>query len=779
MNLMTRTQHPSSTLQSAAKIDQMKQLGRKVLWLACWMIHNANHIRPSRDGIKVGGHQASCASAATLLTALYMDVLRPEDRIAVKPHASPVFHAIQYLLGNQTLGKLQTYRGLGGAQAYPSRMKDTDDVDFSTGSVGLGVGMTLFASLVQDYVRLHEMVPGGTPQGRIVTLMGDAELDEGNVFEALLEGWKHDVRNLWWVIDYNRQSLDGVVNDHLFQKIKSFFSTVDWEVVTIKYGKRLQAAFEGPAGGALNQWIDECPNQLYAALTYKGGASWREHLKTDLKGTQGLKEFLDIHDDDALHRLMTNLGGHDMEAVLEAFHGIDDDAPRCFVAYTVKGFRLPLAGHKDNHSGLMTLDQMAEFKLSMGIAEGREWDPTAGLDMAAGDLQEFLDHVPFSKRKPSPDRVPTITTPDIVPPNGGRLSTQEAFGRIMNDFGKSDSELASRIVTTSPDVTVSTNLGGWVNQRRLFHSERKQDVFREENVPSAQKWSMSPTGQHVELGIAENNLFLMLAALGLSESLFGVRLLPVGTVYDIFIGRGLDALNYACYQDARFMLVGTPSGITLAPEGGAHQSTATPLIAMGQSGLTGFEPAYSDELAIIMDWGFQHMQADDGGAVYLRLTTRPLDQEPREVTPDLKRQIIEGGYWLRAPAPDAELAIITSGVLMPEGLAAYEQIIEDIPGVGLLNVTSADKLHSSWTSDGNGHAEHLLSELAPNAALVTVLDGHSGGLGWMGSVSGHRTFPLGVDRFGQTGDIPDLYRTYKIDSDAIVDACARACLAKR
>ena len=727
----------------------------------------------------MGGHQASCASAATLLTALYMDVLRPEDRIAVKPHASPVFHAIQYLLGNQTLDKLQTYRGLGGAQAYPSRMKDTDDVDFSTGSVGLGVGMTLFASLVQDYVRLHEMVPGGTPQGRIVTLMGDAELDEGNVFEALLEGWKHDVRNLWWVIDYNRQSLDGVVNDHLFQKIKSFFSTVDWEVVTIKYGKRLQAAFEGPAGGALNQWIDECPNQLYAALTYKGGASWREHLKTDLKGTQGLKEFLDIHDDDALHRLMTNLGGHDMEAVLEAFHGIDDDAPRCFVAYTVKGFRLPLAGHKDNHSGLMTLDQMAEFKLSMGIAEGREWDPTAGLDMAAGDLQEFLDHVPFSKRKPSPDRVPTITTPDIVPPNGGRLSTQEAFGRIMNDFGKSDSELASRIVTTSPDVTVSTNLGGWVNQRRLFHSERKQDVFREENVPSAQKWSMSPTGQHVELGIAENNLFLMLAALGLSESLFGVRLLPVGTVYDIFIGRGLDALNYACYQDARFMLVGTPSGITLAPEGGAHQSTATPLIAMGQSGLTGFEPAYSDELAIIMDWGFQHMQADDGGAVYLRLTTRPLDQEPREVTPDLKRQIIEGGYWLRAPAPDAELAIITSGVLMPEGLAAYEQIIEDIPGVGLLNVTSADKLHSSWTSDGNGHAEHLLSELAPNAALVTVLDGHSGGLGWMGSVSGHRTFPLGVDRFGQTGDIPDLYRTYKIDSDAIVDACARACLAKR
>jgi pyruvate dehydrogenase E1 component len=181
----------------------LKELERKVLWLSSWMIHNANHLRPSRDGIKVGGHQSSCASAATLLTALYYGVLRPNDRVAVKPHASPVFHAIQYLLGNQSLDKLKGFRSLGGAQSYPSRTKDTDDVDFSTGSVGMGVGVTLFASLVQDYVRLHDLVPDDRPLGRMVAVMGDAELDEGNVFEALLEGWKHDVRNLWWVIDYN------------------------------------------------------------------------------------------------------------------------------------------------------------------------------------------------------------------------------------------------------------------------------------------------------------------------------------------------------------------------------------------------------------------------------------------------------------------------------------------------------------------------------------------------------------------------------------------------
>ncbi|MDH3737987.1 MAG: transketolase, partial [Alphaproteobacteria bacterium] len=349
----------SNTLPDPATLDTLEAIERKALWLSSWLIHNANHIRPSRDGLKVGGHQASCASAVTLLTALYMNVLKPEDRVAVKPHASPVFHAIQYLFGRQTRDQLERFRSLGGAQSYPSRTKDSDDVDFSTGSVGLGVGATLFAAMVRDYVRLHGLAGEGEPNGRIVALMGDAELDEGNVFEALLEGWKHDVRNLWWVIDYNRQSLDGVVHDYLFQRIKDFFGTVGWNVIELKYGKLLQTAFEEPGGGALMNWIDTCSNQLYSALTFQGGAAWRSHLKTDLGRTKGIKALLDDHDDDALHRLMTNLGGHDMTATLEAFNTVADDTPQCFVAYTIKGYNTPLAGHKDNHSGLMNLEQMA------------------------------------------------------------------------------------------------------------------------------------------------------------------------------------------------------------------------------------------------------------------------------------------------------------------------------------------------------------------------------------------------------------------------------------
>ncbi|MDJ0949585.1 MAG: transketolase [Alphaproteobacteria bacterium] len=790
----------------------LSQIERKLLWLSSWMIHNANHLRPSKDGLKVGGHQASSASVATIMTALYFDVLRPEDRVAVKPHASPVFHAIQYLLGRQSRAHLEAFRALGGAQSYPSRTKDADDVDFSTGSVGLGVAMTSFAALVQDYLDLKDLLPEGRAPGRMVAIVGDAELDEGNVYEALLEGWKHGLRNVWWVIDYNRQSLDSTITDHLYGRFDELFEAMGWRVITAKYGKLLEAAFAQKGGDALRQWIDDCPNSLYAALCYKGAAlargeagdqaikGWRDHLTADIGAVPGIAALLDAHDDAALHRLMTNLAGHDMAAMREIFHGIPDDQPTCIIAYTIKGHGLPFAGHKDNHAGLMNPDQMAAFQKEMGVPEGQEWEPFAGLDVSAEDLRAFLDRMPFAREYPRRYAAARLPVPSLVPaPGGGRLSTQEAFGKILNDLARGDSDLAARIVTTSPDVTVSTNLGPWVNRRGIFDRRDRGDAFRDEKVVSAQQWNMSPKGQHIELGIAENNLFILLAALGLSHSLFGTRLLPIGTLYDPFIQRGLDALNYACYQGARFMLVATPSGITLAPEGGAHQSVSTPLIGMAQDGIAGFEPAFADELAAIMAWSFDYMQRDgsgagdadwlrdvEGGSVYLRLSTRPLEQPGRPMTDDLRDATIAGGYWLKPPAPGAELAIVYTGAIAPEAIEAHAQVLEDIPGAGLLAVTSADRLNAGWTAvdrarqagtaHGPSQIEQLLAPLAPKAALVTVLDGHPATLAWLGGVRGHRVYPLGVEHFGQTGDIPDLYRQYRIDADAILDACAQACL---
>lgn len=766
----------TDTAATIAPLAALEDLERRALWLATWTIHHANHLRPSRDGLKVGGHQASCASAATLLAALYGHALRAPDRIAVKPHAAPVLHALMYLMDLESRAALERFRAYGGAQAYPSRTKDKAPVDFSTGSVGLGVALTLFASLTQDYLAAHALRTA--PQGRLIALMGDAELDEGNVFEALLEGWKHDVRNLWWIIDYNRHSLDGVVSDLLFQKIQSFFATVGWKVVTLKYGKRLEAAFAAPGGEALKEWIDTCPNDLYSALTFEGGAGFRRELQAALGHHAGIKQLLAGRDDTALHRLMTNLGGHDMATIVEAFDtAAHDDTPTCFVAYTIKGMGLPLAGHKDNHAGLMTEAQMAMFQAQQGIAQGAEWEKLSGLDApAAKRLDALLAELPQRLGLPRTERrAPSLPLPVLALPASERISTQEGFGRLLFELAKEGGALAERVVTASPDVTVSTNLGGWVNQVGLFARAPHGDVFRDRKLPSVQKWIHAPQGRHIELGIAENNLFLLLAALGLAEPVFGARLLPIGTVYDPFIARGLDALNYACYQDARFLLAGTPAGLALAPEGGAHQSVATPLIGLGQPGLTMFEPAFVDELRAILTWSFDHLQQPEGGAVYLRLSTRAIEQPRRELDPMLATQ---GGYWLRPPGASSDLAIIACGTTAPEAIEAAALLGARHPRLGLMIATSADLLYRGWLDKpGASTIDRLLAPLARDAALVTVQDGHPALLSWLGAVRGQRIAPLGVTRFGQSGDIPDLYAAYGIDADAIA-AAAEAALTR-
>jgi pyruvate dehydrogenase E1 component len=776
----------------ALPLDVLKDLERKVLWLATQTIHHANHERTASDGLKVGGHQASSASLVSIMTALYFAVLRPEDRVAVKPHASPVFHAIQYLLGNQDVEQLKAFRAFGGAQSYPSRTKDVDDVDFSTGSVGLGVAMTSFASLVQDYIHAKGWKTKW-PQGRMIALVGDAELDEGNIYEAMLEGFKHGLRNTWWIIDYNRQSLDAVLTHLMTPKLESLFDNMGWRVVTVKYGRKLEALRGTPGGDRILRWIDECDNALYSALAFEGGAGWRRELERDLKGERQALEHIASLDDDDLAALMTDLGGHCLETVLEAFQAVPDDRPVCFICYTIKGKGLPFAGHKDNHAGLMTPDQMQRFKAANNILDGQEWSKTAGLNRSEAELDRLLGTVAFNAKGPRRLSDKTIDVgPLPLPPIRGTMSTQQGFGQILAEIARSDSRLAGRIVTCSPDVTVSTNLGPWVNRRGIFARHEVEDVFQARKLMSVQRWHMGPKGQHIELGIAENNLFILLAALGLSHELFGERLIPVGTLYDPFIARGLDALNYACYQDARFILVATPSGITLAPEGGAHQSISSPLIGMAQDGIASFEPAFVDELAAILQWAFEYIQRTpatakgddwvhehDGGSVYLRLSTRPLDQPVREIGAAMGGDIIQGGYWLKSPGEGAELAIVYQGAVAEEAAGAMGALLERVPAAGLLAVTSADRLSAGWkaaqTAQQHGrhelsHVEKLLAPLARSARLVTVIDGHPATLSWLGAVHGHRVQALGVEHFGQTGTIQDLYAHYRIDTDAIIEA---------
>jgi pyruvate dehydrogenase E1 component len=757
----------------------LRALEQRVLWLSTWIIHHANHLRPRRDGLRVGGHQASSASCVSLMTALFFAALRAEDRVAVKPHASPVFHAIQYLLGNETRQRLEAFRGFGGTQSYPSRTKDHDNVDFSTGSEGLGTAMTIFAALAQDYVRAKGFAPSA---GRFVAVMGDAEFDEGNVFEALLEGWKHDVRNVWWVMDYNRQSLDRILDDQLNQRIEGVFRTLDWDVHVLKYGQRLQEAFARPGGEALKKWLDACPNDEYSALVYAEAAMWRERLEADLGQVRGVRSLLADYDDAALAQLMTNLGGHDLGCLTDAFSSAQSDRPQCFIAYTIKGYALPFAGHQDNHSGLMTVAQMEALRAALEIPTGAEWEPFAGLGEREEQVVHYVRTRPLATCGQRYHQAPRLQVANLVTtPPGRSMSTQEAFGRMMTDLSRVEPQLAERIVTTSPDVMVSTNLGGWVNRRKTFSTTARHDAFKELGLAAIQRWSSSPGGQHIELGIAENNFFLMLAALGLSAPLFGVELFPIGTIYDTFIPRGLDALNYACYQDSRFILIGTPSGITLAPEGGAHQSITTPLLGIGQPQLVSFEPAYADELVAIMQWALGQLHHPEGSSVYLRLSTRPVRQPERELSAELRAAMLAGGYWLVPPAQRAEFAIVCCGAVASEAMEAYEAMRGEVEGMGVAVVTSADRLYADWSTRDvrpgrRAYVEKLLAPLSEDAQIVTVIDGHPLGLSWLGSVRGHRVRPLGVMRFGQCGDIPDLYREYRIDAHGIVEAVAHACL---
>ena len=772
-------------------IENLKIIENQILWLSHWIIHYANNVRPNNDEIKVGGHQASSASIVSIMTALYFGILKPTDRVAVKPHASPVFHAIQYMMGNQTLEKLKNFRNFKGAQSYPSRTKDIDDVDFSTGSVGLGVAMTCFASLIQDYIKSKEW-GSELKLGRMVALVGDAELDEGNIYEALQEGWKNDLRNTWWIIDYNRQSLDGIVHEGLFERIEKVFLAFGWEVVKIKYGVLQRTAFAEPGGDKLKKWIDNCPNQEYSALTFMGGSNWRKRLMDDL-GDQGeVSNLINKRSNKELALLMENLGGNCVETMLHIFNSVQHNKPTCFLAYTIKGWGTPIAGHKDNHGGLMTVNQFETWQNHMGVEKGKEWDIYPNIK-ENNKIIDFLSNVPFFKKGERNYDDKKLKVPLIGFNISEKISTQISFGKILGELAKKHDSFTKRLVTVSPDVTGTTSLGPWVNRRNLYAKSSISDAFLDNRIPSTAKWIFNPEGQHFELGIAEMNLMIFLGVAGLSHSLFGKRLIPIGTVYDTFISRGLDALNYACYQDSRFILIGTPSGITLATEGGAHQSISTPLIGMSQDGLASFEPAFADELAIILEWSFDYLQRSGknkidkttwlrdktGGSVYLRLSTNPIEQPGMRSCNIFKEDVIKGAYWMKKPGPNCELVLVYQGVIAPEVLSAAGKIGEYRKDIGVLSVTSADRLNAGWTSaqkartlgvkSAKSHIETLMEDLPRHCVIITVIDGHPATLGWLGSVYGHSTIALGVEHFGQTGSIKDLYKYFGISESCIIN----------
>ncbi|CAN5631796.1 1-deoxy-D-xylulose-5-phosphate synthase N-terminal domain-containing protein [soil metagenome] len=776
---------------SPDELAVLDEVQRRLLWLSTLIVHHANNVREKRDGLKVGGHQASSASVVSIMTALYFHSLRSGDRVSVKPHASPVFHAVQYLLGNLEQEYLTELRAYGGLQSYPSRTKDPDPVDFSTGSVGLGAVAPNFAALGHLYSQKHF---GDVTSRRFISLVGDAELDEGNVWEAMIEEALKPVSNILWIVDLNRQSLDRVIPGIRASELKEHFANSGWRVLEAKYGRELRAIFQQPGGDALRRAIDDMENEEYQGLIRLEGADLREQITHRDGGlNQDIARALADVPDEVLPGLISNLGGHDLQDLIDMIEeGLRPASkPAILFAYTIKGWHMPFYGDALNHSALLNDAQMGPFRESLGIPEGQDWD-RFDPDSPAGRLcQQAFERIYAEEIEVAPQ-----VTVDQIPEHIGHnrlpsTSTQESFGRLLTQLADVEA-VGERIITTSPDVSISTNLGGWINKVGVFRPEPAPIYF---NAPrQLLRWEPAPDGQHIELGISEMNLFMFLGSLGLSHELSGQLLFPIGTVYDPFICRGLDALIYGCYQGSKFIFAGTPAGISLAPEGGAHQSTITPSIGLELPNLRSHEPAFAQELEwLILDGLRQCADREKGKSTYLRLSTKPIDQRLMQPALDrlgqdeLRRQVLTGGYRLVDARHDAEaqvdprdtVQIVASGVMIPEAVEAARTLHEEGVAANVINLTSPQLVYEDWRDwqrdqmRGNRDtaAGSRITDLIPanerSAPIVTVQDGASHSLAWIGSVYGARLFALGVDDFGQSGDIPSLYHHFEMDAEHI------------
>lgn len=769
-------------------VSTLDQIQERVLWLATRMIDAANRERAVRDGVKVGGHQASSASLVSIMTALWFAGLRADDYVSVKPHASPVFHAIQYLLGNLDHHYLTKLRAFGGLQSYPSRTKDPDGVDFSTGSVGLGAAAPLFAAVVRRYVDSHF---GARRASRFVAIIGDAELDEGNVWEAVADSATQELGNVLWIVDFNRQSLDRVVPGIRITQWTRQFEAAGWHVLELKYGRRLNEVFRRPNGERLREWIDSMPNEHYQSLFGLPPADLRNRL---LDGAPDVvRAVLDDIDNTALEPLVTDLGGHDLQAILESLDAAERARaqPTVVFAYTVKGWGLPIAGNPRNHSALLTEEQIARLRAQTGLTTDTEWDrfeESSPAGMLCARRARALARQPRLQQ-------PRLEIPDEVGVRAakGSGSTQEAFGRALVELSR-NSSIAPYLVTTAPDVATSTNLAGFINRLGIFAPEERSSWSED----SLLRWTEGPSGQHIELGISEMNLFMLLCQLGLSWDLSDQPLIPIGTVYDPFVCRGLDAFIYGAYSAASFIVAGTPSGITLAPEGGAHQSTITASIGVELPNTTIMEPAFVTALdwmlcdAVRSVW--RGARGEENARVhYFRLTTRPLDQTPFEEARRrvgdtiLRRQVLAGGYMLRDPATGPNpledgrpiVYLVASGAVMPNVLQAADELAEEGVAAYVVDVTSVDRLFATWRAEIVGGIRSGMVPGLPgsfrscfprSAPIVTVHDAASHTMAWLGSALGRHCLPLGVDSFGQSGSVHDLYEAYDLNPGSIVNA---------
>ncbi|MGU3500813.1 transketolase-like TK C-terminal-containing protein [Mycobacterium sp. C31M] len=757
----------------ADTVEVLPEIEQRILWFSTAIIHHANRIRPNTSGLKVGGHQASCASMVSIMTTLWFEQLQPGDRVSVKPHASPVLHAINYLLGELTRDYLPRLREFGGLQSYPSRAKDPDPVDYSTGSVGIGATAPIWGAMARRYVDT-QIGPAG--KGRQYSLVGDAELDEGAVWEAILDPSVAELGEIVWIVDLNRQSLDRVVPNIAAGRLETMFAAAGWQVLTVKFGTLLESLFARPGGEALRTRILAMPNPEYQRLLRCGATELRERLPGQGSDADGIAALIAELDDTVLLRAIRNLGGHDQAALRAAYAQIDDTRPTVIIAYTIKGRGLPTQGHPQNHSSLLTAEQYEQLAAELGMDVADPW-----ATFAAGSApDQFLAATARRlTREPVQLTVPPAVPGDMGRTPAGTATTQAALGRVLLDLSREAPEAAKRVVTVSPDVSSTTNLAGWLNKVGVWSPNERQNWF-DDDPETIMHWREKPSGQHMELGIAETNLVGLMGELGATWSRWGQPLFPIGVMYDPFVERALEPWSYGIYAGGQSILVGTPSGVTLATEGGAHQSIKTPSIGLEQPGCVAYEPAFAIDVEWTLLAAIGRLGRPDGTSAYFRLSTRPVEQALADVPSDpaarerRRRQVIAGGYVLqRTDSPTVTL--VGMGAMMTETLAAADRLAAQGMHADVICVTSPGLLFEAVQARRglSQSPSWILDQLFPDARavpMVSVLDGHPHTLAFLAGINGVPGTALGVTRFGQVGALQDVYRHHGIDADGIVRA---------
>lgn len=804
-----------SSTRASVERELLESIALRALAQATCMIDEANH----RDDIepgdpKVGGHPAASASSLHLLGALHLLVREPQDWIASKPHASPTDHAYHHLLGllrepesgewmeseaaAEVMSRLRRFPRNGEAvfQSYHAESDPDAQGLLPSGSVGIPAVAALFSALAFRYLEdrgLRE--PDGA---HFWCLIGDSEFREGSLLEALTEASEREVGNLTWILDYNRQSLDGArapgeagLRGTDDARIRDLVLAHGWELFEVRHGRRRRAAFRQPGGEALREVLEHglADTELQALLYRSDGAVTRQRL---IAKSPDLERALSGRLDHEVQALLADLGGHDIEAIADAYRESkkDPNRPTFIIAHTVKGWGLPNAAAPGNHSSLLESSEMEALLAQASLTREAPYAvfptgsaPARWLEKRGAALRSGLDAQRESVRARAADSsaelgsdwpidfgidlklVPTIHTQWMwgqiiaklirLGTRADRAAAESA--RPLNDTEKRWEIAARHLMTLSPDVGTSTQLA-YAMDGKVYGPPPAEDHPKSLDAHDPRRPDLTPTrepwARHLRFEITEANAMVALGAFGKLRDLTGVPILPALTIYDFFIKRALDQLYYDLYWGASFLLIGTPSGVTLAPEGAQHSWKSD----LQLPNLITWEPAF----AIEMEWIFadavrRHFERDDRGrtGVLVRAVTRSLSQKvlwerlarqrrfkvggeagrlsleedgdgvPESRLPVVERSQIEsalredvlcGGYLLidyrgyagYEPGENV-VRILVMGALVLEAVAASDALLDRGIFADVVVVTSADLLLGRL-GKGDGHV-HLREKL--------------------------------------------------------------------